>query len=302
MNEIIEAFRKELLEIMTFKDTTVKIYVKIIYKYFVFAKEYLRVDPLKTTALHLRKLFSYLKKNKTGNSGLKNYRAALSHFFSFLLKRNIISDNPAENLPRVRKTRSDLNKPVSKKSVIKLLKSFAKNSWLGMRNFIIVAMLWSLGLRVNELVTLKLKDLKLDYDPQRKIGLLLIHGKGRKERILFIVDKLYTLLCHYLLHPKAPKDKKQALFLSRTKRSLSVRRVEQIITEAVNKAGIYERITPHVLRHTFATLMYLNNVPQEAIKDMLGHENITETSLYIHIPDTLKQNILEKLSVKRSAS
>jgi len=61
-------------------------------------------------------------------------------------------------------------------------------------------------------------------------------------------------------------------------------------------------LPPHVLRHTFATLMYINNVPKEAIKDMLGHENITETSLYIHIPDTLKQNILEKLSVKRSAS
>jgi len=302
MNEIIEAFRKELLEIMTFKDNTVKIYVNIIYQYFVFAKEYLKVDPLKTTALHLRKWFSYLKKKKTGSSGLKNCRASLRHFFSFLLKRNIISYNPTENLPRVRKTNSDLNRPVSKKSVIKLLKSFDRTTWLGGRNFIIVSILWSLGLRVNELVTLKLKDLKLDYDPKRKIGLLLIHGKGRKERILFIVDKLYTLLYHYLKHPKSPKFKNQPLFLSRSKTSLSVRRVEQIISKAVSKADIYLRITPHVLRHTFATEMYLNNVTLEAIKDMLGHENIAETSLYVHIPDTLKQNILEKLSVKRSAS
>ena len=301
MNEIIEAFRKELLEIMTFKDNTVKIYINIIYKYFVFAKENLKVEPLKTTAFHLRKWFTYLKKKKTGSSGLKNCRAALRHFFSFLFRRNIISSNPAENLPRVRKTRSNLNKPVSKKSVIKLLKSFDRTTCE--RNYIIVSILWSsLGLRVNELVTLKLKDLNLDYDPEHKTGLLLIHGKGRKERKLFIVDKLYTELQHYLNHPKSPKHKNQPLFLNRSKTSLSVRRVEQIITEAVSKADIYERITPHVLRHTFATEMYINDVPLKAIKDMLGHENIAETSLYVHIPDTLKQNILEKLSVKRSAS
>ena len=300
MNEIIEAFRKELIEIMTFKDNTVKIYIAIIYKYFIFSKEHLKVAPLKTTAFHLRKWFTYLKKKNTGSSGLKNCRAALRQFFSFLHKRNIIFCNPAENLPRVRKTRSDLNKPVSKESVIKLLKSFDKAT--GERNFIIVSILWSLGLRVNELVTIKLKDLNLDYDSKHKIGLLLIHGKGRKERKLFIVDKLYTGLQHYLNHPKSPKHKNQPLFLNRSKTSLSVRRVEQIITEAAIKADIYERITPHVLRHTFATEMYINNVPLEAIKDMLGHENIAETSLYVHIPDTLKQNILEKLSVKRSTS
>jgi len=301
MNEIVELFRKELLEIAVFKDRTVKTYVKIIYRYFDLAKKYLKVNPLNVKAVHLSDLFSYLKKHGTGYSELKNYKAALKHYFSFLIKLNLVSYNPTENLPPIRKRKSDLNKPVPAESVIKLLKSFDRTTWLGMRNFIIVSILWTLGLRVNELVTLKRKDLNLDYDPEKKIGTLLIHGKGRKERTLFIVDKLYTHLAHYLSHRKFPKQKNKPLILSRNNTSISTRRVEQIIQDAVIKAGITERITPHVLRHTFATEMYHRNVPLEAIKDMLGHESITETSLYIHISEILKQDILKKLSVKRSA-
>ena len=111
---------------------------------------------------------------------------------------SIINKNPAKKLVPVRKVRSNLNKPISKETVVKLLKSFNRKTWIGERDFIIVSILWALGLRVHEMTKLKIGSFKADFDKEKKIGLLRIQGKGRKERSLFVVDKLYENLNSYL--------------------------------------------------------------------------------------------------------
>ena len=156
-----------------------------------------------------------------------------------------------------------------------------------------------MGLRLNECLSLKVGDFDPDYNRPKKTGTLLVHGKGRKKRTLFVVDKLYDNLCRYLAHPDSPQKKSDFMFPTkvRTGRPVSKDRIRRMIKQAAKDAGLTERVTPHVLRHTFATHMYERGVPVNAISRIMGHDSIEETSLYIHVSDELKKKALEKIVI-----
>jgi site-specific recombinase XerD len=302
MNNIIELFRKELLEVALFKDKTVRMYMDIVYEYADYAKQGLKINLSESKSHHINNWFIQLKTNGKSCHAMKNYKAVLNRFFTFLVKTGHMKTNPAENLPRVRIPKSDLNKPVSKETLYALLNSFNRNTWMGLRNFTIVSILWALGLRVNELLSLKVKDVQLDYDPDQRIGTLLVHGKGGKERTLFIVDALYDTFFKYLRAKKTSKRKNSLLFSGNKSKIICGARVRQLIKEAAKRIGITDRITPHVFRHTFATDMYNQKVPVDVIREMMGHDMLRETSIYIHVSDELQAEVLKKISIKEQVS
>jgi len=298
MNTFIELFRKELIEIACLKDNTVGIYLEALYTYAGYAKSTLHIKLVDSKARHLHKWLYCLKANNKGYNFIKDSKVVLNKFFAFLVKTGYRESNPADKLPRIKIPKSTLNKPLAKHTLVKLLNSCNKTTWMGMRNFTIIAVLWALGLRVNELRAIKRRDIDLDYDPGNKTGTLLVHGKGGKERTLFIVDDLFDTLFHYLRLKKTPKAGNSLIFPGTKGPVIGRTRVRQMIMESAAKAGIASRVTPHVFRHSFATDMYKRKVPVEAIKDMMGHEAIRETSVYVHITDELQAMALNKLSVK----
>jgi site-specific recombinase XerD len=301
MQEIIAQFRQELSGVATFKDKTVQNYISILYKYFDYVKEQFRVEPIKAEPLHLRQ-WMVLNKTKVSNSRLTHHRAALNHFYGFLQKLGIREDNPAEALFPIRRQQSDKNQPIDAEVTLTLLRSMDRQNWRGERNFMIISLLWALGLRLNELVTLRVCDFEPNHDPLNKIGLVRIHGKGDKERALFVVDKLYDNLVHYLSHPQSPKGPSVPMFPNHKNEALSKHRVQRMIIESTSKAGLDERITPHVLRHSFATEMYQQEVPANAIQAMLGHNNLDESSIYIHVSDRQKKQALKNITIGGSKS
>lgn len=301
MQNIIAQFQKELEEVATFKEDTVQNYISIIYKYFDYVKEQFKIDPLQAQSLQLRQWLA-LNKGGISNSRLIHHRASLRHFYAFLQKMGIRDDNPAEALFPIRKQKSAKNQPIASEVALKLLRSIDRQSWRGERNFMIISLLWTLGLRLNELVTLKVCNFEPHHDPENKIGLLRIHGKGDKERALFVVDKLYENLVNYLNHPESPKGKTAPMFATQKNQAISKDRVQRMIHESARKAGIAERITPHVLRHSFATEMYQQMVPLEAIQAMLGHNNLAESSIYIHVSHKIKKQALRQITINRRLS
>jgi site-specific recombinase XerD len=299
MNELIELYRKELACVACFKDNTVGVYVSSIYRYFSYATDVLGIHPLYPKTGDLTRWMASLRESGTSFSRLQTYQIALKSFFTFLGKMGMIKSNPCEALMLIRKEKSTLNQPVSATSVFKLLDTFDEESWIGLRDFTIVSVLWALGLRLSECLSLKVGDFDPDYNPPEKTGTLLVHGKGRKQRTLFVVDRLYENLCRYLAHPDSPKRKSEFLFptKARTGKPVSRDRIQRMIKQAVRDAGLVERITPHVLRHTFATHMYERGVPAEAISRMMGHGSLEETSLYIHVSSQMKKKALEKIHI-----
>ena len=137
----------------------------------------------------------------------------------------------------------------------------------------------------------------------KRIGLLLVRGKNKKQRALFVADRLFDQLLRYIAHPKSPRGKLSPLFPADTKTTaISNNRVQRIVKDQARKAGIKANVTPRVLRHSFATEMYHNNVPLSAIQNMMGHDSIADTSIYIHVSDKLKQLALDSILISRSFS
>lgn len=296
MLALIDAFHKELSDIRELSQSTVENYTYTVVDYYDYAKNTIKIDPVFSKGKHLLRWLRFVRKNSLSDSRLKNHQIALKAFFALLMKLGIIKKNPAEALPKVNVKKSEKYKPISKKNAYRLLRSIDQSTWHGMRDYLIIAMLWALGLRVNELTSLRVKSFEPDHDPENKIGLLRVRGKGKKQRALFVVDKLYDTLINYLDHPESPHKKNAPLFPIKAGTAISNDRTRKLIKEHCDAAHMDNRLSPHMLRHTFATDMYHQGVPLEAIQAMLGHDNKAETSVYIHVSDQVQKQALETIT------
>ena len=301
MIALIDQYRKELLKVNGFAASTVDTYTISIKAFCSFAKNELETDPAKVKGPQLLKWILYLKNTGIGHSRLENHHYALKSFFTFLQKTGDNPSNPAEALPLLIKRQRQRTKPISTRDAFKLLDSFDQNSWHGLRNYTMVSLLWALGLRTSELTGLKVHSFETGHG--KRIGLLRIHGKNKKQRVLFVADRLFDQLLRYLAHSKTPQKKLSPLFPADTKTTaISNDRVQRIVKDQARKAGIKADVTPRVLRHSFATEMYHNNVPLSAIQNMMGHDSIADTSIYIHVSDKLKQMALDSIQISRRFS
>jgi len=298
MQTLMQTYHKELAEVAGFAPDTVENYEICLGKFFDYATRQLNIDPLQASAKDLLRWMTHLKQQQLSRSRLTHHKAALKHFFGLLVKQKQRQHNPVELLFTPRKRKSDRNQPLSPAIAFKLLRSMKRHTWIGKRNFMI-----SSGLRIGELTALKVGSFEPLHDPETHIGLLRVQGKGKKERALFVTGKLYSNLVGYLQDPKTPKQKTSPMFPihNNLKKAISTDRARRMLQEVTREAGIKLRITPHVLRHSFATDMYTNGVPVEAIEAMLGHTTTDETSIYIHVPKARKKQALAKITIERPA-
>ncbi len=296
MIAFIDQYRKELLKVNGFSPSTVETYTINIKAFCVFAKDELKTDLIKISGQQLLGWLLYLKSTGIGHSRMASHHYALKSFFAFLKKAENKAVNPAEALPLLIKHYRQRTKPISSKNAMKLLDTFDRKRWTGMRDYTMVSIFWALGLRTSELTGLKVRDFETGHG--KRIGMLRFRGKNKKQRALFVVDRLFDTLIRYLAHPKSPKKKLAVLFPADTKTTaISNSRLQRIIKDQAPKAGIETNVTPRSFRHAFATEMYHQNVPLSAIQDMMGHDSIADTAIYIHVSDKLKQLALDSIHI-----
>ena len=302
MIALLDEYQHELNSIFGFAEDTVENYVSCIVSFCAWVKDELHISPIDVQGSHVLKWMMELKERELSYSRLEHHRSALKTFYAMLVKMKIVKSNRAFALPRLRKRGISRVMPVPKEIVETLLDTVDQSTWMGKRNYMIIAMLWTLGLRISELTGLSVGSFEPEHDPINKIGLLRVKGKNRKQRALFVVDKLYDNLIAYLSHPQSPKKKTDPLFPVESGKAISNDRVQKKIKEYCKEAGIKERITPHVLRHSFATEMYHAGVPLEAIQAMMGHDRKSETSAYIKVSDQFQEEALLQLTISGGVS
>jgi len=299
MQKLIVIFERQLADVNNYTSDTVANYISCIKQFHTFVNDTWNIDPRAVSGKHLQAWFKNIKQTGISHSRLIHHQSAIKHFYAFLRHMNCIDTNPAMALLPIRRGTRNRRQAIDTNTAIRLLKAIDRSTWFGQRDFLIISCLWTLGIRRQEAAALSRGCFEPDIVPGQNIGLLRVNGKGNKQRALFVVDKLYQNIIRYLNHPKTPIDEDAPLFKSKAGSFMhSGDPIGKIVHKYAKLAGIKERITPHMFRHGFATEMYVQGVPPEAIQAMMGHDKLEETACYIHIPIQSKQQALERLTIK----
>lgn len=212
-------------------------------------------------------------------------------FFQYLHMEQLVTTNPAALL-EVPQLAKKLPSVLSISEVQSLMEAIPMGSPDGQRNRAMIEALYSSGLRVSELVGLRISQLYLD------VGYIRVIGKGNKERLVPIGDEATKYINLYREHVRSlttPKlGEEDILFLSRNRAQLSRVMVFNIIKDAAAKAGITKNVSPHTMRHCFATHLIEGGANLRAVQDMLGHESITSTEIYTHLDQSFLRATLMK--------
>jgi integrase/recombinase XerD len=217
--------------------------------------------------------------------------AAARSFFKFLVSEGIVKKDPTENMESLNVGRS-LPRPISVDQVRALLDQPARQSTPeARRDSAMLQLLYASGMRVSELVSLNVSDVNTTDGDVRCLG------KGNKERIIPIHAKAAGIVQDYILEGRPRlrrRDSEQALFLNRRGERLTRQGFWQILKEYARAAGIDAEVTPHTLRHSFATHMLNRGADLRAVQELLGHANISTTQVYTHLTTEHVRRAYEK--------
>jgi integrase/recombinase XerD len=216
--------------------------------------------------------------------------SGIKAFYKYLMVEDIIKTNPAELLESPKKIRK-LPDTLSYQDIDRLIAAIDLSKPDGPRNKAIVEVLYSCGLRVSELTELKLSNLYLEIEFVKVIG------KGNKERLVPIGGEAIKALKIWIeqvrVHTAIKKGEEDLVFLNRRGSRLSRVYIFMLIKQLAELAGIKKSISPHTLRHSFATHLVEGGADLRAVQEMLGHESITTTEIYTHLDrEYLKETII----------
>ena len=216
------------------------------------------------------------------------FLSSLRSFFGWLVMEGVVPDNPCDNVDSPKLGRY-LPQVLSIEEVEAVIAAVDLSSWQGLRDRAILEVLYGCGLRVSEAVALKISNLYFDE------GYIKVIGKGNKERLVPIGDMAADAINVYLEHRPEPYDaaSDDLVFLNRFGRSLSRQSMFLMMKKMALLADVRKEISPHTLRHSFATHLVENGADLRLVQEMLGHENLTTTEIYTHIDtSTWHQEVL----------
>jgi len=225
------------------------------------------------------RFLSYLKETGLSPRSRARTLAALRSFHKFLVREKIASDNPTDQVVSPQSLTA-LPHTLSPLDVENLLSSPRGELPLAWRDRAMLEIIYATGLRVSELVSLKLSDLQMD------VGYLTAFGKRSKQRIVPLGETAISALQEYLQNGRPGLEKQkgsQYLFLNRSGEGLTRQGFWKIIKRRALEAGITQSITPHTMRHSFATHLLENGADLRSVQAMLGHADISTTQIYTHV-------------------
>lgn len=222
--------------------------------------------------------------------------SGLRSFFDYLIFEDYRSDNPVDLIESPKLGRK-LPDTLSEEDIDRIFSQIDRSTPEGERNRAMLETLYSCGLRVSEMVGLKISDLFFEE------GFIRVIGKGNKQRFVPVNDHIIRLIDNYrnLIRSSLDVDNdfEDTLFLNRRGRQISRNMVFMILKDLVQKSGIKKKVSPHTLRHSFATHLLENGADLRAIQQMLGHESITTTEIYMHVDRAHLKKVMEKFHPRK---
>ena len=278
-----------------FSDNTIEAYMRDLDKFLSFLEDE-HIDPHSVDLDTFHRFSAAIIDIGIHPTSLSRILAGVHSFYTFMVLTGELDSDPMELLEFPKKPQH-LPDVLSVAEVDAIESEIDLSLPEGQRNKAIIEVLFSCGLRVSELCTLKLSDLYLDE------GFIRVNGKGSKQRLVPISDKAVKELRLYFIDRNTINIKpgyEDFVFISKRKKNISRIMVFHFLKELVEKAGIHKTVSPHTLRHSFATSLLEGGANLRAIQAMLGHESIGTTEIYLHTDTTrLRDEIMEHQKKKK---
>ena len=262
---------------LNYSELTIKSYQLDLTDFFGYI-ESKKINYLSITNHDVRGYLKYLDSCNLKNSTISRRISTLRTFYNYLVDENIVENNVFHNV-RNPKLEKKLPNYLNYNEMEELLESIDISTTEGLEKRLLIEMFYSTGCRVSEMINVKISDIDFTNKTIR------IMGKGSKERIVYFGDYASKYLDNYLSKVKCDKY----LFTNKKGEKLTVNEVEQIVKDIMKHISIKTHVTPHTLRHTFATHLLNNGADIKTVQELLGHANLSTTGIYTHVSsDRLK--------------
>ncbi len=286
----IEAYIQYLLNNKGYSMNSCQSYQRDLNQFAKFLAEY-EANLEEVNEPFFRQYLAYLHQLKQNKRSINRKIISIRGFYHFYIKKNHLEmENPLINIPLL-KTDKPLPKDLFMEQMKSLMIISEKPYELGHRNQCIVYLLFQTGMRVSELCNLKLIDVDLED------GSIRVLGKGNKERIVYFKENAKTLLKEYLemirprlLNKDLPTD---YFFLSYHGKPMSSRSIQYLLQARADVAPIPFKVSPHMLRHTFATNLLNHDADLKTVQELLGHESLSTTQIYTHVSKKRLKEVYE---------
>ncbi len=291
LNDYIDEFLQYITEEKIYSHLTEKSYGEDLLQFnnFLSGKNVKRMEEV--NHIMIRNFLSELMQGDYAKKSIVRKLAAIKSFFKFLNHRKIIETNPAElvSSPKLNKS---LPTFLYLDEINTLIDFLNEKSFISMRNRAMIEVLFSTGIRVSELINLNVSQI------DDKTGLVKVKGKGNKERIVVLGSKSILALHDYRNYRRDLlqniNKKTEVLFLNQKGERITDRGVRYILENLVKKVALSKKVSPHVIRHSFATYMINNGCDLRVVQEMLGHVNLSTTQIYTHIGKNKLKDVYEK--------
>jgi len=243
--------------------------------YFTFARD--QLDLRRIDHIAIRSYLAHLARKKLSRSSIARHLSALRSFFKYLMREEIVDANPARGVATPRREKH-LPSVLQASDIAVLLEAPDLSSALGIRDRAWLELLYASGLRISELVGIDLDDIEL------RARLVKVRGKGAKERIVPFGTKAEEAIRAYL-PVRNGSDDETALFVNYRGERITTRSVRRLFNGYVREASLRAGVSPHTLRHSFATHLLNAGADLRAIQELLGHASLSTTQKYTHLND-----------------
>ena len=273
----VDSFLHYLKEELNYSEYTIKNYQLDLTDFFKYVNAS-NIDFLNIENIHVRGYLKYLDTCNLKNTTISRRISALRTFYNYLLEKGFVKNNIFLNVKNP-KLEKKLPNYLNYTEIEELLASIDTSNSEGLKRRLLIEMFYSTGCRVGEMVNVKISDIDF-YNKTIKVM-----GKGSKERIVYYGDYASKYLEDYLKN----KDRKEYLFTNKKGEKLTIEEVEYIVRDIMKHISIKTHVTPHTLRHTFATHLLNNGADIRTVQELLGHANLSTTGIYTHVSsDRLK--------------
>ncbi len=279
---LIDKFLRYLKQERGYSDYTVEAYQSDVRQFLDFYAEYSNTVPVEISEVNkigIRHFLGMLSESGLEMSSISRKLASLKAFFKFLARQGYISGNPAV-MVKSPKTKKHLPVVLSEEQVSKVMEIPDAISFVGLRNRLILELLYSTGIRLGELISLNIGDVNFNKMT------ICVFGKGSKERIVPFGKKVKTALDNYLKIRQTVLGSvtlESPLLVSTRDRRIARQTVQKAVGKLLEEVSEQEHLSPHVLRHSFASHLLDHGADLNAVKDLLGHNSLSTTQLYTHI-------------------